>query len=206
VSRIENFKQHLLETDILDPIGIHHEFSSGMHGRKLDFDRIETHSELYNEWIDITTDFITQEYPMQPKFLIGVANGTNRVSVDTANKLGGNIIGLDTEKDINDSKIIHLTKMAKIIIEKSNPEFVLVVEDVGSTGSNSVQVASESLLAGARQVEILNTWQRRAHLEKLLELGIPYKSIIKVELPTFEPIVCELSGYCSKDWQLIKHD
>ena len=40
----EIFRQHILAAGVLDPEGVHHEFVSGMHGRKLDFDTIPTGS------------------------------------------------------------------------------------------------------------------------------------------------------------------
>lgn len=202
-TQVESFKDNLIEAGVLDPVGIHHEFVSGMHGRKLDFDKIETGSDLYGEWVDVTTDFIAENYENTPGVILGVANGTNRLALDIGRRFEGLSYGAVSEKDEVNSKVLRLSQAAAGIIKLMKPSFVLVVEDVGTTGSNSVQVAKYALDAGAQEVEVLTTWQRRPQLERLMEAGVPYRAIIDEALPTFSPEECVSSGFCAEGSTLI---
>jgi len=197
------FKDHIIEAGVLDPEGVHHEFVSGMHGRKLDFDTIETGTPLYQEWIDVAASYIEREFPELPQVIMGVANGTNRVAQDTAARFNDEIFGLVSAKDEQKSKKLYLPPETEDVISDIKPELVVVLEDVGTTGSNSVQVALQSLGAGAKEVEVVATWQRRPHLEKLEEAGIAYRAIIKEVLPTYSPEGCQAEGFCAQGWEFI---
>jgi orotate phosphoribosyltransferase len=197
-------KENLMSEGILDPEGTHHEFVSGMHGRKLDFDKIDDESELYQQWIDVAAGHIEQNFPKLPEVILGVANGTNRVALDVARKFDGRVLGAVSEKDERNSKKLYLSEMAGKLITAMKPEFVVVIEDVGTTGSNSVQVARQALAHGAENVEALTTWQRRPNLERLEQVGINYSSIINTELETYSPDDCEAPGFCAQNWNLIK--
>lgn len=191
---------------VLDPEGTHHEFVSGMHGRKLDFDNIETGNPLYNLWTETAADFIREEFPELPEMIIGVANGTNRTALDTARHFSGDVLGLVSEKDPQDSKKLYINHIAGLAIEAIKPELVVVLEDVGTTGSNSVQVAEGCRSAGAKNVEVVTTWKRREKLERLEEAGIPYRAIIDEELPTYTPEDCQDHGFCSQGWDFIERE
>lgn len=202
--QVAHFRESIIGSGIvLDPEGTHHEFVSGMHGQKLDFDKIESGSPLYQEWVDVNAAFIKDKYPSIPTFILGVANGTNRLSEDVAPVLGGDVDGLITEKDEDNSKIIRLTHMADKAIRMVQPELVVVVEDVGTTGSNSVQAAVAAKEAGAKRVEVVTTWKRRRKLERLEEAGIPYQAIIDEPLTTYSPGECEAEGFCARGWEFI---
>jgi hypothetical protein len=200
---IETFRDHIIVSDVLDREGIHHEFSKGMHGQKLDFDVIPDNYPLYREWIDVAASYISDSFPRLPQVIVGVANGTNRVALDTARKFDGRVFGAVSEKDKQNSKILYLASMTGRLIRAMKPEFVVVIEDVGTTGSNAVQVARQVLEAGAQSVEVINTWQRRPQLELLDEAGIPHRAIINEPLPTYSPEDCATRGFCSDSWKLI---
>ncbi|MDL2362999.1 MAG: hypothetical protein QFB86_01295 [Patescibacteria group bacterium] len=200
---VESFRNHVLEAGVLDPEGTHHEFVSGMHGRKLDFDKIAIGSPLYEEWTTVAADYISEEYSELPQIILGVANGTNRVAIDTARHFNGDVIGAVSEKDPENSKKLYLSEMAGKLITAMQPELVVVLEDVGTTGSNSVQVARHALAAGAQEVEVVLTWQRQSKLQKLLDSGIAYRAIINEPLPTYDPEECENVGYCADGWGFI---
>lgn len=199
----EAFKHNIIEAGVLDPDGVHHEFVSGIHGQKLDFDIIPTGSPLYQEWTEIAANFIKQEYSVLPQVIIGVANGTNRVALDTARRFEGKVFGTVSEKDEQNSKVLRLSEMAGRLITAMKPELVVVIEDVGTTGSNSVQDARHSLAAGAQDVEVVTTWQRRPQLERLMSLGISYRAIIYEPLTTYVADECSSSGFCAQGWQFI---
>jgi len=206
--QVETFKQNIIGSGyVLDPEGTHHEFVSGMHGRKLDFDNIEDDSLLYREWVDVNASFLRENYLELPRFVLGVANGTNRLSRDVASRFeDSEILGFETEKDPNNSKVIGLTHRAFKFINIMRPQFVLVLEDVGTTGSNSVQAAVAAKEAGAQRVEVLTTWKRRENLEKLDEKDIPHQAIIDQVLPTYSAEECVIKGFCAKNWEFIPRD
>lgn len=199
---MNTFKNKLIDAGILDPVKMHHEFVSGMHGQKLDFDKIKTGSRLYKEWAEQNAEEIKNRFRMPPEVILGVANGTNRLALDVARRFDGRTIGLTTERGRN-PKTIKLTKLARRVIGAVQPELVLVLEDVGTTGKSSVQPAREALETGAKNVEVIISWQRQPDLLELDKEGIPYHSLINYPLATYTPKECQQSGFCSKGWDLI---
>ncbi len=198
---VKQFRDKVLSEGILDDETIHHEFVSGKHGRKLDFDLIETGSEFYAQWVSAMVQYIKDTYDEQPDVILGVANGANRLAVSVAAGLGGGTVGLMTEKDSPKSSRLH--KSVLDYIGGFKPRFVLVVEDVGTAGTTSATAAQKALEAGAQTASVLNTWQRREHLERLEEAGIDYKSMIVELMPTYEPEECE---YCKSGVELVPHE
>lgn len=203
---IANFKSNIEKSDILDPEGTHHEFVSGMHGRKIDFDSIPDDSDLFNEWVDVVTEFIKQTYPSgsyKKLAIVSVANGTNRLVPLVAKKLGKNTVGLLTEKV--SPKEVKLTDEAIKQLHSFKPDLVVTIEDVGTSGTTSATAVQSIRKAGAKLVESINTWQRRKQLEKLDELDVTNNSIITAILPTFTAEECKASGYCAQGWEYIEH-
>ena len=203
MANVEIFRSHILEAGVLDPEGVHHGLVSDMHGQKLDFDLIPTNSPLYSEWVSVAVAYISSGFSKLPEIIVGVANGTNRLALDVARQFDGQVFGAVSEKDRQNSKILRLGLVTGKLISAMRPEFVVVLEDVGTTGSNSVQVAQLCLEAGARSIEVVNTWQRRPQLERLIESGIPYQSIINEVLETYTPQDCQDHGFCADNWQFI---
>lgn len=205
--RVETFR-NLAREEILDPIGTHHELSGGMHGQKLDFDRISDESDLYEMWVDVATDYIGREFEWRPEVILGVANGTNRLAVSVASRFKGNTIGLTTEKDYENNRKIRLSRFAARVIRGIQPELVLVLEDVATTGGSSlqpVQQVRELLDAQTlHDVQVLATWQRQPQLHRLQEANVPYRSIIREPLPTYTPDTCQSlpEGFCAQGWEL----
>lgn len=202
VNSVEVFRNHLLESGVLDPEGVHHEFVSGMHGQKLEFEKVEVDSPLYREWVDVNTETIRQIYDPLPEIILGVANGTNRLAMDVARELGREVKGFPTKKD--EKKVIRLTSLGKHVIGTLKPSLVVVVEDVGTRGTNSVQPAVAARINGARRVEVLTTWKRRTSLELLDEQEVSYRAIIDEPLPTYTPEECRDIGFCALNWQFIR--
>lgn len=206
---IEVFRDHIIEAGVLDPEGTHHEFKSGMHGQKLDFDVIPDDSDLYREWVDVTADYIAFELTEFPEIILGVANGTNRLALDVARRFSDLTIGLVTEKDPKDKNRILLTELGRRAIKGIQPDHILVLEDVGTTGSSSVQpaVSARELLNNKtdQSVTVLTTWKRRPTLEKLDEQGIPHQAIIDEPLTTYSPEDCRdlEQGFCYRGWEFI---
>jgi orotate phosphoribosyltransferase len=204
---IETLRAGIIDSGyVLDPEGTHHEFVSGMHGQKLDFDKISDDDPLYSLWTEVAADFIEEEFPRLPEIIIGVANGTNRTALDTARRFNGDVLGLTSIKDPQNSKKLYLTSLAGKVMEGIRPELAVVLEDVGTTGSNSVQVATACRDAGVKNVEVVTTWKRRAVLERLEEADVPHRAIIDEELPTYSPEDCKDHGFCSQGWDFIERE
>lgn len=202
---IDEFKKNL-EKEVLDPKGTHHEFVSGMHGRKLDFDVIQKDSNLFREWVKVVAQYINDNYGDVPRgklALLSVANGTNRLVEPVAKELGGGVAVLLTGKI--SPKAVKLTDGSANKLKKLDPDLVIAIEDVGTKGTTSASAVVSARENGAKKAEALNTWQRRSQLEELEAIGATYHSIIHENLPTYEPEECKTNGYCSKSWKFIKH-
>lgn len=196
----ENFKEAILNSGILDGEGVHHVFSQGLHGRKIDFDLIPDDSELFEQWVEITAEFIKNNYSELPKVIIGVANGTNRLALAVADKLG--VVGLDTVKPEGSRNQPILTENSKQKLKELQPKKVLILEDVGTRGTNSASVARSVRGEGIDDIEVINTWQRSESLTLLDDENVPYRAVIKEVLTNYAPDQCE---YCQKGWELLGH-
>lgn len=195
----ELFKRHILERGILDPEGIHHEFVSGAHGRKLDFDRIPEDDPLYAEWVALNVQAIRMSGSLALA-IAGVANGTNRLARDVGSILG--VEPLLTRKV--SSREVQLTPNARSwLAGRALEGTVFVLEDVGTTGNTALTAAEDARIVGAHQIQGLFTWQRTASLPAFEAAGVPYRAIIREPLPTFTPEMCQAEGYCAQGWQLI---
>lgn len=201
--KIETLKQHILESGVLDGADIHHEFVSGLHGRKIDFDTIPTDSELYRLWVEVTADYILTSYAPLPEMILGTANGANRLAVSVAAKIQHGILGLTTQKLT--AKSVELSTVAEEFITSLTPQHVLILEDVGTSGTTSATAALSALKHGAIKVTVLNTWQRSDTLKKLEENNIEWQSIIHERLPNFTPEECRENGLCAQEITLIPH-
>lgn len=210
MTNIEAFRNRIVDSGyVLDPEGTHHEFVSGMHGQKLDFDNIDRHTDpLYDEWIYVASEFIEQKYLVLPDAIVGVADGTNSVAISLSQSPRLIAVkGLLTIKDARDPKKINLTRYSQEYM-KDRPDLVVVFEDVGTTGGSSGQVARQALKYGAKQVEVVTTWKRQEVLSKLVEAGITYHAIIDKPLLTFEPEACRTQegGFCYRRWEFIPRE
>ncbi|HEX5456357.1 MAG TPA: hypothetical protein VFW77_03235 [Candidatus Saccharimonadales bacterium] len=200
MNQTDEFKQAILDSGILDKEGVHHVFSQGLHGRKIDFDLIPDASGLFNQWVELTAVFIRDTYETLPQVLVGVANGTNRLAFAVAQKLG--VIGLDTIKPEGSRNQPVLTEASKEKLKELNPDFLLILEDVGTRGTNSSSVARSVRELGFDNFEVVNTWQRSETLPLLDELNVKYKAVIKEILVSYKPEECE---YCKQGWELLGH-
>lgn len=200
MSDVSKLKEEILNSGILDKEGVHHVFSQGMHGRKIDFDLIPDDSGLFKLWVEITAEFIKDNYSPLPDAVVGVANGTNRLAVAVAKTLG--VEALITIKPEGSRNQPILTDEAIQKLEEIKPESLVILEDVGTRGTNSASVARSLREAGFSNFEVLNTWQRSENLTLLDELDVPYRAVIKEVLVSYQPEQCE---YCQKGWELLGH-
>jgi hypothetical protein len=202
---IDHFRDRV-KTDpvgVLDPEGvIHHEFVSGNHGYKLDFDKVERHTDMYIEWVSVYARAVKALYTRRhPDALIGIANGANRLAEDVGYLLG--ITGLTTEK--LDAKTVQLDSHALEVIEENNVRFALTIEDVGTTGGTTATAVTDLRDVGVRRIESVNFWQRNPRLARLEALRIPHAAVILEPLPMFSPDECGEVGYCADNIPLVEH-
>lgn len=203
----EKFRDDLLEHGVLDPEGLHHEFVSGLHGRKLDFDDIPPESDLFVSWVEIVTRKIHEEYISQGAgrlVLVSVAGGTNRLVPIVASEVGHKTVGVLTEKD--SPRSVKLLPESLAVIRAIKPIVGVAIEDAATKGTMSASAVEEMKASGVPRNEVLNTWQRRVRLEELEARNIKYSSIIFEPLPTLAPQECEEDGYCAQGWELLEHD
>lgn len=209
---LEVFKSNLVSSGIVDPDGIHHEFVSGVHGQKIDFDKIPSDSDLFEEWCDVVADAVSERFPLAryPRgvVLLSVAGGTNRLVNPVTERIGQGYTPALTKKV--SPKEVTLTDEAEDRILELNPDLVVAVEDVGTAGTTSataVLATREVLPDGSlTQVVALNTWQRSTGLPRLEEIRAPYFSIISESMPSYEPERCRKIGFCAMGWKFIPHD
>ena len=194
-----NFKDQILNSGILDPEGTHHEFASGNHGRKLDFDLIDSDSSLYQKWVDVIVQDIRAHTPL-PDVVFGVANGMNRMAKSVGEALS--IAEITTRKLSNGT--IEIPETSKKLMLGKNISFALILEDVGTTGASAYSVAQSANALGIDRVQILFTWQRVNKLTALRDSQTPHRSIIRKDMPTYSPEQCRASGYCFMGWKLIR--
>jgi len=207
---IASFETRLFspEAGVYDPPEIHHEFNQGLHGRKADLDAVLEGTELYEEWTDNEADFISRLYPKKllgRAVLVGVANGTNRIARDTADKLDCGAIALETHK-INGDKPV-LTPEAIELLQEIGPSLAVVLEDVATRGTNSAAVVGSVHAArpsSLRTIEVVNTVQRGV-LEWLEAIGVTHHSMIKRLSKDYQPADCIKNGYCANGSHLVKY-
>jgi len=200
----EIFKRHLLEAGILDEEGIHHKLSSGRHGRKLHFDRISLDSELFDEWVEVTSLEINRQYTKKSfgkLAVLSVANGTNELVPRVADRLGAGVLSLLTERP--DGKDLRLSLSAEDWMKAVAINPLVVLDDVGTTGGNAAEVVKLAQQTGFARAEVLYTWQRSPSLEELDRVGISYDRIIYEPMLIFSPEECAIQGLCARGWKLI---
>lgn len=199
--RKADFLEKLLASDAVDPEGLHQEFGQGLHGQKVDFDQIGEKTDLFGKWVELVAGAIREYYPVSPDVLVGVANGTNRIIRPLSQRLGNQPLTFETVKKARSSP--ELNEISKKAIEIAAPSFVLVVEDIGTKGTNSLSVVRSVQETGVENIGVLNTLQRSPELELLLTHGISYRSILSYILPTYTPEGCREFGHCAQGWKLL---
>lgn len=209
-SQVQRFENVIFNpfAGITDPKGIHHEFSQGLHGIKVDFDNITRGTNLYQMWIDLNTGFHRLIYSPEElgrAVIIGVANGTNDVARDTAKELRCGIRALETKK--NSRSRPELTEEGIDDLQAIDPELAIINEDVLTRGTNARSVVDSVLdnrNPSLKRVEVVATLERGIP-ERLEVIGIVYNAlIVNHQLDyTAEECLSNPKGYCARDWKLV---
>ncbi len=188
--------------------GQHSEFRDGLHGYKADYESVAPpDSELFDEGVDILANFVQDRfnYPIQPNLIIGVANGANALALAVAKKIGSGCLGLQTAKTFSDPSRLEIPFFSERLIQEIDPEFALVLDDVGTTGSSTAQVALLCQQLGIPRVEALYLLQRSKSLDRLAEIGVAHQAVIERPMDNYTPEQCLVDGPCSEDIPLIRH-
>lgn len=189
---------------VLDPNNIHHEFIDGGHGQKLDMGNIDTNSELFAFWMRTLNTAIEEKIDTKPDMLVGVANGANRIAQCMAPMLGNDVEGMKTVK-LPDKSLI-LAELTDVAVKHLKPDFVLICEDVTTTGSSSLQVVRGLRSLGVERVEVFSTWERKLYLPRFDEEDVVHHTVIKKQLKTYkDKEACEAKGYCAQGIELVSH-
>lgn len=201
------FRDNIIDSGyVLDPEGIHHEFVSGKHGRKLDFDNIPDGSDLFGQWVEVTARELKGEYTnvdMGRFALVSVANGTNRLVGPVAETMGRGVTAILTQKDPDHPKQVLLPGGEIDKLQGLDASIAVLLEDVGTTGSTTATGVLSVRQTGTKNVEVVMAWKRQLRLERLDAIGAAYWAIIDEELPTYDPDECRDIGYCALGWQYI---
>jgi orotate phosphoribosyltransferase len=206
-NKAEILEQLILdEPGLLDPPNVHHEFAGGGHGRKLSLKEIDENSQLYKTLIEAEAETIATKYDPLPDVLLGMANSANRIAKSTAQELGCGVLSLSTEKN----KFNHVvpTYASRLILRKLEPNFALIIEDVGTTGKTVAKFIEKlEVRYKIPKIEALFTWQRQPELTILNKRNIAYDSLINHTLKTFKSAKecqTQLDGYCANGVELIE--
>lgn len=198
---VDRFRQHILESGIIDPEGVHHEFAYGKHGQKIDFGLIAEGSSLFDEWIEVNVSEIRQRYPKLPFAVLGIDKGTIRLAKETATQLG--IIALCTKK-LTSSEVC-LTEESRVELTNNEGGLIVALEDVGTTGGTVLTGVRSVQETGDHDVEVQFTWQRTPELTAFRSVNTPYNVLINALLPTYTAEQCITEGFCAQGWRLIPH-
>ncbi len=207
IERAQILEQMIIdEPGVMDGEDIHHELAGGGHGRKLSLKEIPQDSDTYNYLIETEAQAITELYDPLPDAIIGMANSANRIARDTVNKLDSGIVHINTEK--NHFGHVVPTYAGRVALRRLSPDFVIVVEDVGTTGRTVAKFIEKLVVKySIPRIEALFTWQRQSELTVLDRRGITHNAIINTELKTYrseKECQNDPEGYCYSQIPLVK--
>ena len=186
----------------------HHEFRDGLHGYKADFEAVAPPgSDLFNEGVGLLAEYVTdkQHYLSPPDTVIGVANGANQLALALAEELGSKVSGLQTVKNRDDPSMLEFPFFSERRLGFSSSRFALVIDDIGTSGSSTAQVAQLCKGLDVPRVEALYLLQRSTSLQNLGRIGVSYQALIKYPMDNLTPDECYEVGPCSVGVELVEH-
>lgn len=188
----------------LDPVGVHHEFRTGVHGRKYDLSKLEG-SRLYGDMVDLNVGLIEGDMAEdQPLVIVGIDSGTIDFAKDVAEKVEHpNVQAVKTEKhpETNALSFTELARDAIWALRGYGPKVVLL-DDVGTTGSTLVPLFVDAVdYLEADDVIAQYTIQRNKTLSRL-EGKYRYRAVVVDPQRDYTPEECAKRGWCSRGWEL----
>lgn len=205
--RVEKYWGRMLESGLVETKQ-HHEFRDGLHGYKADYGRVAPDgSNMFYEGAGLVADHISdhQHYSGIPQAIVGVANGANKLALAVAEELGPGVIGVQTAKNRYDPSILELPLSSRWSLIDIRPEFALVLDDIGTSGSTTAQVANLCIDLNIPRVEALYLVQRSTNLHYLGRIGVAYQTVIYHPMINMTEVDCQKSGPCSVGVELVEH-
>lgn len=180
---------------------VHHEFVSGVHGIKIDFDvtHKDRSSSLYIAGVMLKASEIMRSFDGQGYIgVLGIDTGTTLhakdvASVITASGFAMQAIALTTKKRIEDGqKVIEVTDEASSAIVDYKINHVAIDDDVGTTGSSTAQPIDKLRELGVDNIAVFYDWIRNPSLPHLDAKEVAYSGIIRACLTDYDPSDCRL--------------
>ena len=200
-----DFREYVM-TELRDPEGVHHEFSQGLHGIKIEMGLIVPGSPEYEQWVDLNTIAIKKLHPQDlPNVLLGIDSGTNGVVRSIAEQLNHGVRALKTRKISKNQ--VELDEEALAYLMSKQDLTVKIIEDVATRGTASASAVLACRATGVKVADVLNTVERTGKLVRLDEIGAEHRSILDIPEQDYTKEECntEPAGYCARGWKLIPH-
>lgn len=206
------YRRAVLHAGVKDD-GIHHEFVSGLHGEKLDFDRVyqRRRSPTYLLGLVLKGQLIHDISPNDRIGIVGIANGATQHAVDLSRYMQFRYPYLSdsplvtTKRIEGQQKIVELTSESHHTLGSQSIDTVVLDDDVGTTGSSTAQPVPDLLNIGFDDIFAAYDWIRSDHLPYLDELGVPAYGLIEEVLPNFTPSQCNEVGLCMQGLELVRY-
>ncbi len=208
---VSGMYQRALEQAGVKNESVHHEFVTGVHGIKIDFDVTHNNrsSPLYIAGVMFKASLIMRESGGEGVIgILGIDTGTTRHAKDVATVITSagfamRAVALTTHKRIEDGKKhIELTDETRELVSAHKIRHIAIDDDTGTTGSSTAQPVPALRDLGVEDISVYYDWIRNPELPYLDELGVAYEGIIRVCLPDYEPDDCEL---CDSNVPLIPY-
>jgi orotate phosphoribosyltransferase len=129
-----------------------------------------------------------------------------RATVVLSPALGGVVIGHEVARALGVRAIFAERQDGALTLRRgfviAENDRVLVVEDVLTTGGSTRETMQVARAAGGQVVGAASIVDRSGHTgARLAELGVPYVSLLSIDLPTYEPDKCPL---CAQGVPVVK--
>jgi orotate phosphoribosyltransferase len=129
-----------------------------------------------------------------------------RATVVLSPALGGVVIGHEVARALGVRAIFAERQDGALTLRRgfviAGNDRVLVVEDVLTTGGSTRETMQVARAAGGQVIGAASIVDRSGHAgARVAELGVPYVSLLSIDLPTYEPDKCPL---CAQGLPVVK--
>jgi len=128
-----------------------------------------------------------------------------RPTVVMSPALGGVVIGQEVGRALGVRAIFAERQDGALTLRRGfmlgETDRVLVVEDVLTTGGSTRETIQVAVACGAQVVGAAAIVDRSAMVSRERDLGVPFVSLLDIDLPTFEPDRCPL---CAQGLPVVK--
>jgi orotate phosphoribosyltransferase len=128
-----------------------------------------------------------------------------RPTVVMSPALGGVVIGQEVGRALGVRAIFAERQDGVLTLRRGfmlgETDRVLVVEDVLTTGGSTRETIQVAIACGAQVVGAASIVDRSAMVSRERDLGVPFVSLLDIDLPTYEPDKCPL---CAQGLPVVK--